>query len=62
MLQCMNENATANPYFERAAKKASVDGSVRYGFIDCAGKLPSNKTFFQRFKLPAQNFEKTPVG
>ena len=120
MLQCLNENTTINPAFERAAKKASglpyhpappphqslvelhstpctrassadafrnhhdiglystskmklsqiadacrdhlVDGSVRYGGIDCGGKLPSNKTFFQRFKLAKANFTATPVG
>lgn len=62
LLQCMNENATINPYFVGAAKKASVDGSVRFGYIDCSGKLPSNKTFFQRFKLPPQNFTAAPIG
>lgn len=62
LLQCSNENATITEAFAGASRRLSVTSSVHVGAIDCGGKLPSNRTFFQRFKLPPVNFTKTPTG
>ena len=63
VLQCINENMTVFPSFVTAAKKLSVTApSIRFGVIDCVGKLPSNRTVLERFKLPAVNFTASPTG
>jgi hypothetical protein len=51
MLQCADENVTIGAGFLGASKRMSVTSSskVNFGTIDCNGKLPSNKTFWQRF-------------
>ena len=64
MVHCANENTTGlSAGFLGAAKRLSVTSSVKFGAIDCGGKLPSNKTFYERFKLPLYDFNKNkPLG
>ncbi len=63
VVQCINENITVSPSFVTAAKKLSVTSpSVRFGVIDCAGQLPSNRTVLERFKLSPVNFTASPTG
>mmetsp|Transcript_57054 Transcript_57054/g.134724 ORF Transcript_57054/g.134724 Transcript_57054/m.134724 type:complete len:405 (+) Transcript_57054:96-1310(+) len=56
LLQCANENVTVHQAFATAAQKLTATTDIRFAALDCTGKLPSNKTFFQRFKLPPVNF------
>ena len=52
-----------SPAFITAAKKISVTApSIRFGVIDCAGRLPSNRTVLERFKLPPVNYSAVPTG
>ncbi len=54
---------TVSPAFITAAKKISVTApSIRFGVIDCAGQLPSNRTVLERFKLPPVNYSASPTG
>jgi hypothetical protein len=63
MLQCANENVTIGAGFLGASKRMAVTSNVHFGTIDCNGKLPSNKTFWQRFGLTRKSFSSTaPVG
>ncbi|EKX54365.1 hypothetical protein GUITHDRAFT_99847 [Guillardia theta CCMP2712] len=64
MVHCANENTTGlSAGFLGAAKRLSVTSSIKFGAIDCGGKLPSNKTFYERFKLPLYDFNKNrPLG
>jgi hypothetical protein len=63
VLQCIDENMTVSPAFITAAKKISVTApSIRFGVIDCAGRLPSNRTILERFKLPPVNYSASPTG
>lgn len=59
MLQCANENVTIGGGFLGASKRMSVTSQVHFGTIDCNGKLPSNKTFWQRFGLTPKPFSST---
>lgn len=63
MLLCANENTTLSEGFLGASKRMSVTSSVKFGAIDCNGKLPSNKTFWQRFgQVPKAFSSSQPVG
>jgi len=63
MLQCANENVTIGEGFLGASKRLSVTSNVKFGTIDCNGKLPSNKTFWQRFgQVPKAFTAAAPVG
>ena len=63
LLQCANENSTISDTFLSASKRMSVTSDVKFGAIDCDGKLPSNKTFWQRFRQPKRPFSTAaPVG
>ena len=63
MLQCANENVTIGGGFLGASKRMAVTSNVHFGTIDCDGKLPSNKTFWQRFGQPKKAFSTgAPVG
>ena len=63
MLQCANENVTIAEGFLGASKRLSVTSNVKFGAIDCNGKLPSNKTFWQRFgQIPKPFSAVAPVG
>lgn len=63
MLLCANENTTIGEGFLGASKRMSVTSSVKFGTIDCNGKLPSNKTFWQRFGQAPKAFSSSqPVG
>jgi hypothetical protein len=53
MVMCSHENMTVPAAFVTAARKASLSGDIRWAVINCGGKLPSNRTLFQRFKIPA---------
>jgi len=63
MLQCANENVTIAEGFLGASKRLSVTSNIKFGAIDCNGKLPSNKTFWQRFgQIPKPFSAVAPVG
>ena len=63
MLQCANENVTIGAGFLGASKRMAVTSNVHFGTIDCNGKLPSNKTFWQRFAMAPKTFSSTaPAG
>lgn len=63
MLQCANENVTISEAFLTASKRMSVTSNVKFGTLDCDGKLPSNKTFWKRFGKTKRAFSTSaPVG
>lgn len=63
MVLCANENTTLGEGFVGASKRMSVTSNVKFGTIDCNGKLPSNKTFWQRFGQTPKTFSAAaPVG